>query len=124
MTKFSAPLNFVFAVSRIDAQSEKLDLHLLLDVNTEIYPIHPNEKFVVLLTETLSDHSQGKSKADKFEYIMHGKLYKLGEEQSGDDTKMEVYISFGGFQMLLTGSLDYLNRFNLDRNYFLCMRKL
>ena len=31
-----------------------------------------------------------KSLADKFEYVMHGKLYKISEE--GSDGKVKVYV--------------------------------
>lgn len=33
-----------------------------------------------------------KSLADKFEYVMHGKLYKISEEGSGPNVK--VYVLF------------------------------
>lgn len=42
------------AVSRIEAESESLEMYMLLDVNTDVYPIKINEKFVVLLTPTLN----------------------------------------------------------------------
>ncbi|KAJ4827385.1 hypothetical protein Tsubulata_007375 [Turnera subulata] len=156
-------MNFVFVVSRIEAQSEKLDLYMLLDVNTDIYPIERNDRLLLLLTETLifdekadrhlqlwsigvavvvsvvyralkaevfwdvlpalwEPENQGKSKADKFEYVMHGKLYKFDKRGEGDD--FEVYISFGGLQLLLAGKPEFLDGFKLDKNYFLCLRKL
>lgn len=41
-------------VSRIVAQSEKRGVALILDVNTEIYPMHEKEKFLMVLSPTLN----------------------------------------------------------------------
>uniref|UniRef100_A0A9I9DES0 DNA-directed RNA polymerases II and V subunit 8A-like n=1 Tax=Cucumis melo TaxID=3656 RepID=A0A9I9DES0_CUCME len=139
-------------VSRIDARSEKLSMSMLLDVNTEIYPIDEGEKLLMVLSPTLNyDGSpvtsykdqalpflfalfkrpdkekllEGKkSLADKFEYIMHGKTYKLSDEGSGSDLKVEVYASFGGLQMLLKGDPINCAKFRVDQNMFLLLRKL
>ncbi|CAK7322551.1 unnamed protein product [Dovyalis caffra] len=121
-------------VSRIVARSEKEDLYMLLDVHTEIYPIEEKSRYLVLLTETLNTdgtlvsphNAQGSkpSKEDKFEYVTHGKLYKIDKEGSGADFKLEIYISFGGLQLLLRGDPSSLTRFQLDKNYFMLMRKM
>ncbi|CAK7339820.1 unnamed protein product [Dovyalis caffra] len=121
-------------VSRVVARSEKEDLYMLLDVHTEIYPIEEKSRYLVLLTETLNidgtlisphDAQVNKpSKEDKFEYVTHGKLYKIEKEGSGADFKLEIYISFGGLQLLLRGSPSSLSRFQLDKNYFMLMRKM
>lgn len=34
---------------------------------------------------------QRKSLADKFEYVMHGKLYKISEESSGPNVKVYAF---------------------------------
>ncbi|KAA0044730.1 hypothetical protein IC582_017100 [Cucumis melo] len=121
-------------VSRIDARSEKLSMSMLLDVNTEIYPIDEGEKLLMVLSPTLNydgspvtsykDQEGKKSLADKFEYIMHGKTYKLSDEGSGSDLKVEVYASFGGLQMLLKGDPINCAKFRVDQNMFLLLRKL
>ncbi|KAL7227606.1 hypothetical protein ACSBR1_022469 [Camellia fascicularis] len=41
-------------VSRIEAVSEQLDMHMQLDVNTEIYPLHDEEKFMRVFASTLN----------------------------------------------------------------------
>ncbi|XP_075110541.1 DNA-directed RNA polymerases II, IV and V subunit 8B isoform X2 [Nicotiana tabacum] len=84
-------------VNRIEARSEQFDMYMLLDVNTEIYPMRVKEKFMMVLASTLNldgtpdtDYFiQGnkKSLADKFEYVMHGKLYRISEEGSGKHVK-------------------------------------
>ncbi|CAN6459424.1 unnamed protein product [Victoria cruziana] len=90
-------------VSRIEARSEQFDMFMLLDVNTEIYPLKVDDKFTMVLASTLNlDGSadsgyfmQGSRKtlADKFEYVMHGKLYKISEEGSGANVKLYVYFT-------------------------------
>uniref|UniRef100_A0A6N2LWB3 Uncharacterized protein n=1 Tax=Salix viminalis TaxID=40686 RepID=A0A6N2LWB3_SALVM len=135
-------------VSRIVASSENKDLYMLLDVHTEIYPIEEKSRYLVLLTETLNadgtlvlimpssyieikilelwnvPSDKQPSKEDKFEYVTHGKLYKIDKESSGADFKLEIYISFGGLQLLLRGDPKLLARFQLDKNYFMLMRKM
>ncbi|GMP42195.1 hypothetical protein CsSME_00012015 [Camellia sinensis var. sinensis] len=84
-------------VSRIQAQSEDYDMQLLLDVNTELYPINVGEKFRMALAPSLNVSGTAvkgaaKSLADKFEYVMHGLLYKISEdESSGPDVKDDIY---------------------------------
>ncbi|KAG6511482.1 hypothetical protein ZIOFF_029550 [Zingiber officinale] len=74
-------------VSQIEARREQFDMFMHLDVNTEIYPLHVGDKFTMVLSPTLildgapdtGYFLQGnrKSLADKFEYVTHGKLYKI-----------------------------------------------
>ncbi|CAN6542288.1 unnamed protein product [Malus baccata var. baccata] len=135
-------------VSRIVAQSEKHDVLLILDVNTEIYPMHVKEKFLMVLSPTLEwsgapvtgkrGQVEQKSLADKFEYIMHGLLYKMStassesskgkpkasDEGSKTEVKVEVYASFGGLQMMLKGDPSSCTKFKIDQNLFLLIRKL
>ncbi|KAG5538902.1 hypothetical protein RHGRI_019446 [Rhododendron griersonianum] len=96
-------------VSRIEAQSEEKDMHIQLDVNTEVYPIRVGEKFRMALAPTLNlDGSavtsylpEGKSKslADKFEYVMHGLLYKMSEDDSSGTVKVYVIVIVLLFKM-------------------------
>ncbi|KAG9447283.1 hypothetical protein H6P81_013411 [Aristolochia fimbriata] len=121
-------------VSRIEARSEQFDMYMQLDVNTEIYPLHPGDKFTMVLAPTLSldgTPDSGyfapggrKSLADKFEYVMHGKLFKISEEGSGPNVKVEIYVSFGGLLMLLKGDPSNAANFELDQRLFLLMRKV
>ncbi|OVA02843.1 RNA polymerase [Macleaya cordata] len=121
-------------VSRIEARSEQFDMYMQLDVNTEIYPLSVGDKFTMVLAPTLSLDGtpdtgyfmQGgrKSLADKFEYVMHGKLYKISEEGSGINVKVEIYASFGGLLMMLKGDPSNAANFELDQRLFLLMRKV
>ncbi|KAJ7956872.1 DNA-directed RNA polymerases II and V subunit 8A-like [Quillaja saponaria] len=114
-------------VSRIVACSERWDMSMLLDVNTEIYPINKDEKFMMVLSPSLNINTQDGvvSIQDKFEYIMHGRLYKITDGGgSNPGLKVEIYASFGGLQMMLKGDASHCVKFELDRNLFLLIRKL
>ncbi|CAL5368835.1 unnamed protein product [Camellia sinensis] len=124
----------VFEFSRIEAVSEQLDMHMQLDVNTEIYPLHVGEKFMMVLASTLNldgtpdsgYYTQGgrKSLADKFEYVMHGKLYRISDA-SGPNVKVEMCVSFAGLLMLLKGDpTTVAQKFELDQRLFILIRKV
>ncbi|GKU98516.1 hypothetical protein SLEP1_g11512 [Rubroshorea leprosula] len=94
-------------VTRIEARSQNCKMFMHLDVNAEIYPMHVGENFPMALAHTLNMDGVPdtgyyaqvyfclggrKSLADKYEYIMHGKLYKISEESSGKLLKAYVFI--------------------------------
>lgn len=43
-----------FVVNRIEARSEQFDMFMLLDINTEIYPMRVKDKFMMVLASTLN----------------------------------------------------------------------
>ncbi|XP_042026242.1 DNA-directed RNA polymerases II, IV and V subunit 8B-like [Salvia splendens] len=114
-------------VSRINARSEENDFFVELDVHSELYPMLPNEKHRMLISNSLIINGSGESKSltDKFEYVMHGLLYKMADAKSeGDaDVKVEVYISFGGLQLMLRGDPLKMHKFKVDQKLFLLLRK-
>lgn len=121
-------------VSRIVAHSEQFDMDVLLDVNIDIYPLHVGEKFTLALASTLSldgtlddgtfDQSRRKSLADKYEYVMYGKVYKCADTDSKGPPKTETYVSFGGLLMCLKGDPNNLRSLSLDQRVYLLMRKV
>ncbi|MED6132996.1 hypothetical protein PIB30_024224 [Stylosanthes scabra] len=114
-------------VSRIVARSEKRDMQMLLDVNTEIYPMNRNERFLVALSPSLVLNTKDGpvSIQDKFEYIMHGRLYNITNDGSSKaDLEVEVYASFGGLQMMLSGHASHCVKFAVDQKLFLLIRKI
>ncbi|KAL6503335.1 DNA-directed RNA polymerases II and V subunit 8A [Orobanche gracilis] len=116
--------------SRILASSEQFEMLMLLDVNTEIYPMHVGEKFMMVLASTLNldgtpdtgyyTPGNKKSLADEFDYVMHGKLYKISKEQA----KVSMVVSFGGLLMLLEGEASIAAKFELDQKLFILLRKV
>ncbi|XP_073026604.1 DNA-directed RNA polymerases II and V subunit 8A-like isoform X2 [Primulina eburnea] len=84
------------------------------------------EEFVTRLVIYLGKQ---KSLADKFEYVMHGLLYKMSEVQvktddGNSDAKVAVYVSFGGLQLLLRGDPLKVHKFKVDQKLFLLLRKI
>lgn len=84
-------------VSRIEAKSENYDTVVVIDINSEIYPISEGDKIELLLTEELRPGGADTVEdgvavydptmplgetADQFEYIMHGRIFKFAEEKS------------------------------------------
>lgn len=60
-----------------------------------------------------------------FDYVMYGKVFKF-KESSNVGSKVEVYISFGGLLMQLTGEPSKcppLVHLRLDENVFLLIRR-
>ncbi len=41
-------------VSRIEARSDQFDMYMQLDVATDVYPMHPGDRFTMVLVPTLN----------------------------------------------------------------------
>lgn len=75
-------------VSRLHCESESFKMDLILDINSWIYPMELGDKFRLVLATTLRENgypdggewnpleSEG-NRADSFEYVMSGKVYRL-----------------------------------------------
>lgn len=84
-------------VSRLTAQSNtSSDVHLILDINHELFPINKNTNVTVTMAQTLSldgdvtapstgwrepKHNE-QTLADDYEYVMYGTIYKFEESAS------------------------------------------
>uniref|UniRef100_A0A453SQU1 DNA-directed RNA polymerases I, II, and III subunit RPABC3 n=1 Tax=Aegilops tauschii subsp. strangulata TaxID=200361 RepID=A0A453SQU1_AEGTS len=120
----------VMLVNRSEARCEQFDMLMELDVATDVYPIHTGENFTMVLTPTLNldgtpdtgyyTEAGRKTLAGKYDYVMHGKLYKISEDSSsGHATKVEIYVSFGGLLMLVKGDPWSAANLKLDQRPFL-----
>eukprot|EP01127_Copromyxa_protea_P000857 TRINITY_DN10766_c0_g1_i1.p1 TRINITY_DN10766_c0_g1~~TRINITY_DN10766_c0_g1_i1.p1 ORF type:complete len:138 (-),score=30.96 TRINITY_DN10766_c0_g1_i1:55-468(-) len=115
-------------VTRIEASTEGGDMELVLDVNTDIYPMHEGEKFTLALATSLDANPDpghwnpnvNSPLLDKYEYVMSGKVFKFVRETSG---KLSLYVSFGGLLMKLQGNQKSLQDFELDSTLYLLIRK-
>ena len=87
---------YFFLVSRLHCESESFKMDLILDVNTQIYPVDLGEKFRLVLVTTLKEDGtpddgefnladNDPSRADQFEYVMYGKVYRIDDENVGSD---------------------------------------
>ena len=89
-------------VSRLKASSPSSDLTLILDINSELYPLQKDEILSLNLSSSLRldgkedkgwrDSGRGeRTLADDYDYVCYGKVYRFDEGVKGPD---RVYISF------------------------------
>ncbi|XP_045594032.1 DNA-directed RNA polymerases I, II, and III subunit RPABC3 isoform X4 [Procambarus clarkii] len=125
-------------VSRLHCESESFKMDLILDINSMIYPLDFGDKFRLVLATTLREDGYptdgpeynpldtGPSRADPFDYVMYGKIYRI----EGDDGLLETsgrlsaYVSYGGLLMRLQGDANNLHGFEVDKHIYLLMKKL
>jgi DNA-directed RNA polymerases I, II, and III subunit RPABC3 len=63
------------------------------------------------------------SAMDAFEYVMHGKVYKLDKKTGDGAVRAVVNISFGGLLLQLIGDHNKLSYFELDSMVYLLVRR-
>ena len=84
------------AVSRIKASSPSSDLILILDINSEVYPLQKDEIISLNLSSSLQlDGKEDKgwrelgkgerTLADDYDYVCYGKVYRFDEGVKGVD---------------------------------------
>jgi DNA-directed RNA polymerases I, II, and III subunit RPABC3 len=95
-------LLLISKVSRIKATSPSSDLSLILDINSELYPLQKDEVISLNLSSSLRldgkedkgwrDLQRGeRTLADDYDYVCYGKVYRFDEGIKGSD---RVYVSF------------------------------
>lgn len=87
---------------------------LILDVNNKLWPVEANSKFMLLLTAGSEDTIDA-----KFEYVMHGKVYRC----EGEGKQMSAFVSFGGLLMRLTAAPELLSKIEIDSELFVAIHK-
>ncbi|GFR42102.1 hypothetical protein Agub_g2944 [Astrephomene gubernaculifera] len=122
-------------VSRFVCRSDLYEMELHIDINTELFPLQRNDKFSLVLAWTLNlDATPGSEKydaefpaisgrrtlMDNYDYVMYGKVFKYKD----NNTKVEVFISFGGLLMKLAGDPTKLEPIEVDNNVYLLLKKL
>eukprot|EP01113_Clastostelium_recurvatum_P047608 TRINITY_DN8520_c0_g1_i2.p1 TRINITY_DN8520_c0_g1~~TRINITY_DN8520_c0_g1_i2.p1 ORF type:complete len:156 (-),score=35.53 TRINITY_DN8520_c0_g1_i2:24-464(-) len=120
-------------VSRFYCVSESYEMDLFLDVNTDIYQISEEDRFTLVLAPTLDLHGapddgifnpiERPSLADKYEYVMYGKVFKY-QEETQPTQKVSLYLSFGGLLMLLKGDPRNLQGIEPEARLYLLIRKV
>jgi DNA-directed RNA polymerases I, II, and III subunit RPABC3 len=99
MTKvisLKVPVAQGLAVSRIKGSSPSSDLNLILDINSELYPLEKGQHISLNLSSTLRldgkedkgwrDLSKGEpTLADDYDYVCYGKVYRFDEGVKGTD---------------------------------------
>lgn len=80
-------------VSRIQARNDNNNILLTLDINTELYPVRVGLKYTLVLTKHIAFDANGvpleaegawrvPSLADKYEYVMYGRVFKFEDVSS------------------------------------------
>lgn len=79
-------------VSRLNCISENYEVEMLLDINSDIYPVQVNDRFFITLASRLTENpvedvfefSQGNEPclADDYEYVMFGKVFRYQTAES------------------------------------------
>eukprot|EP00743_Colponemidia_sp_Colp-15_P002312 GILK01002507.1.p1 GENE.GILK01002507.1~~GILK01002507.1.p1 ORF type:complete len:159 (-),score=21.66 GILK01002507.1:137-565(-) len=118
-------------VDRFEAKSDLYEMDIVLDINSDVYPVEPGEQYLIAFATTLNndgspdsgafDQNLQSSLLDKFEYCMYGKVYKYAEEARSQVT---VYVSYGGLLMSLKGDPKHLAHFDVDSRIFLLMKRV
>ncbi|XP_075250185.1 DNA-directed RNA polymerases I, II, and III subunit RPABC3-like [Convolutriloba macropyga] len=131
-------------VSRLHCDSESFKMELILDVNTQIYPVDLGDKFRLSLVTTLREDGGADdgeydptdstpNRANSYEYVMYGKVYRIEDGATmasgggGDNQhspKLAAYISYGGLLMRLQGDANNLHALEVDQRVYLLMKKL
>ena len=86
----------LMSVARIKATSLSSDLSLILDINSELYPLQKEEMISLNLSSSLRlDGKEDKgwrtigkgerTLADDYDYVCYGKIYRFDEGVKGND---------------------------------------
>ena len=80
--------------------------------------------FVVSWFQTQEfDQTGRKSIADDYDYVMFGKIFKFKRAKEKKEL-YEIYVSFGGLLMMLRGDQTTLEKFEVDQQVYLLIRKV
>jgi len=120
-------------VNRLVARGENYEMDLVLDINSQLYKLGIGDKFTLVLASTLNldgtpdsnefNQSGEPSLMDSYEYVMHGKVFKVAAAASKDG-KLEVFTSYGGLLMSLKGEPQHLAKIELDMRMYLLIKKI
>jgi DNA-directed RNA polymerase I, II, and III subunit RPABC3 len=120
-------------VSRIEAKADDTDCKLVLDINSELYPMYKDSGYSILISKSIyadgspspthfnyDMYTKKNSLVDRYDYVTYGKIFKYSEENDG---KVSVYISFGGLLLGITGEPTHLNGLKMDERVYLLLKK-
>eukprot|EP01056_Protomagalhaensia_sp_Gyna25_P000896 Protomagalhaensia_sp_Gyna_25__895@NODE_1430_length_1843_cov_223_133038_g1154_i0_p2_GENE_NODE_1430_length_1843_cov_223_133038_g1154_i0NODE_1430_length_1843_cov_223_133038_g1154_i0_p2_ORF_typecomplete_len155_score31_45RNA_pol_Rpb8/PF03870_15/2_2e31RNA_pol_RpbG/PF16992_5/0_13RNA_pol_RpbG/PF16992_5/1_3_NODE_1430_length_1843_cov_223_133038_g1154_i013051769 len=121
-------------VARVRGKSVAYDAEIILDINTNIYPVKEKETLLLAFAEHVvkgggpsGDDSGGCAASpqmtaliDEYEYVCLGKIFN--EEDKLPDRR-SVYLSFGGLLCGITADREILSEFVMDRRLFLLAKR-
>lgn len=117
-------------VERVVATSES-QIRIEMDIHTDLYPMKKGSQYWIMITTTLGNFQEDKgiyvseefdrdSIKDKFEYVMHGKIYNMIADNKAKT--VSVYASFGGLLLKISGKDEDLKNFNVDSRIYILIR--
>ncbi|KAI9502333.1 DNA-directed RNA polymerases I, II, and III subunit RPABC3 [Coemansia sp. RSA 1358] len=118
-------------VSRIDARSQTHDMSLIVDINSELYPVDAGDKVKLTLASSLGEsfgagwrsyiNGDERSLADDYDYVMFGRVYRYDDESG---SKVSAFVSFGGLLMCLEGDIRHLQNLVVGDTVYLLMKTI
>jgi len=122
-------------VSRYKCYSHQMELELEIDINSELCPLAIGDQLRITLVTNLDDDKQSehsfydasflsinKSITDFYDYIMNGKIYEVRNSFECPNQKCEIYISFGGLLMFISGNPKSLETLDIDSKVYLLIK--
>lgn len=131
-------------VSRIVATSREMNMHLTLDIASELYPLAAGDVFSLAIVRNLKPEeadiddeqdadapkkikrelwrADDQGLANDYDYVCYGKVYKFDDSLKGENMTT-AYFSWGGMLMALRGSYRHLANVIVGENVYLLMRK-
>ncbi|KAL7069449.1 putative RNA polymerase II B8 subunit [Cryptosporidium serpentis] len=115
-------------IGRIRGKSVGLDADLILDINSDLFPVREKESLYIGLSTQVSqnpsdivwDSAAPQTLMDQYDYVMYGKIYRVEEKQSDRRT---LYASYGGLLMALTADKNLVGDFTLDMRLYCLVRR-
>eukprot|EP00992_Anisonema_acinus_P008674 TRINITY_DN4800_c0_g1_i1.p1 TRINITY_DN4800_c0_g1~~TRINITY_DN4800_c0_g1_i1.p1 ORF type:complete len:151 (+),score=35.29 TRINITY_DN4800_c0_g1_i1:53-505(+) len=123
-------------VSRVVLHGDTHEMDCVMDFNIDVYPIELPCKMTIAWATTIELDGKlsqdyfdkalcaGKrpSLMDEFDYVTYGRVYKVDTQPK--QSKIVVYISYGGLLQKLVGGPGDLKGFKLDAMVYCLVRKV
>ena len=140
-------------VQRCEGKTKKTNYNIMLDINSEIYPLEVGCSYSVVLAKSIEENGKAKAKAnefdyeytlnkkntlmDKYEYVMRGRVFQFSSDKkrNGDSQNQDtlcISISFGGLLLDISnlkrddssGKPKAFEDIEVDEELFFLMKKL
>ena len=138
-------------VQRCEGKTKKTNYKIMLDINSEIYPMEKGGLYSIVLAKSIEEKNKEKSNEfdyelttnkkgtlmDKYDYVMRGRVFQFNSDKKreGDSSNQDtlcISISFGGLLLDIsnlkrensTGKAKSFEDIELDEELFLLMKKI
>eukprot|EP00759_Apiculatamorpha_spiralis_P018077 PhF_6_TR24325/c0_g1_i1/m.33757/K03016/RPB8, POLR2H; DNA-directed RNA polymerases I, II, and III subunit RPABC3 len=125
-------------VSRIECNSKKRGLKLVIDINVDLYPIQKGESYTIALASNINIElgsvkipdgywdptvQQRMTLMDNYEYVMFGRVYGCSTAEGSTSVEPKVYVSYGGLLMSLSGPANDLRGITYGQQLYFLMKR-